>query len=92
MTTTAAKAGYFEARFFHKVFQEEFAQARGHFSPINSGASPGGGALGHAGRRGRRRRALLVMPGVGAWCRRACDIWCTGCSAVVVFKSHGRRR
>ncbi len=40
MTTTAAKAGYFEARFFHKVFQEEFAQARGHFSPINSGARP----------------------------------------------------
>lgn len=43
VTTTAAKAGYFEARFFHKVFQEEFAQARGHFSPINSVAfSPDG--------------------------------------------------
>lgn len=43
MTTTAAKAGYFEARFFHKVFGEEIAQARGHFSPINSVAfSPDG--------------------------------------------------
>ncbi|PRW45076.1 Eukaryotic translation initiation factor 3 subunit I [Chlorella sorokiniana] len=43
VTTTAAKAGYFEARFFHKVFCEEFANARGHFSPINSVAfSPDG--------------------------------------------------
>jgi hypothetical protein len=41
VTTTAAKAGYFEARFFHKVFAEEFANARGHFSPINSGAQVG---------------------------------------------------
>ena len=41
VTTTAAKAGYFEARFFHKVFAEEFANARGHFSPINSGAHAG---------------------------------------------------
>jgi translation initiation factor 3 subunit I len=41
VTTTAAKAGYFEARFFHKVFAEEFANARGHFSPINSGAQAG---------------------------------------------------
>ena len=38
VTTTNAKSGYFEARFFHKVFAEEFANARGHFSPINSGA------------------------------------------------------
>lgn len=46
MTTTAAKAGYFEARFFHKVFEEEFANARGHFSPINSVAfSPDGTAF-----------------------------------------------
>ncbi|KAI3426446.1 hypothetical protein D9Q98_008813 [Chlorella vulgaris] len=43
VTMTAAKAGYFEARFFHKVFCEEFANARGHFSPINSVAfSPDG--------------------------------------------------
>lgn len=46
VTTTAAKAGYFEARFFHKVFCEEFANARGHFSPINSVAfSPDGTAF-----------------------------------------------
>ncbi|PSC70882.1 eukaryotic translation initiation factor 3 subunit I-like [Micractinium conductrix] len=43
VTTTAARAGYFEARFFHKVFAEEIANVRGHFSPINSVAfSPDG--------------------------------------------------
>lgn len=36
MTTTAAKAGRFEARFFHKIYEEEFAQVRGHFGPINA--------------------------------------------------------
>lgn len=43
VTTTAAKAGGFEARFFHKIFQEEFGSVRGHFGPINSVAfSPSG--------------------------------------------------
>lgn len=30
------KAGKFEARFFHLVFEEEFARVRDHFGPINS--------------------------------------------------------
>lgn len=36
VTTTAAKAGGFEARFFHKIFTEEFGSVRGHFGPINT--------------------------------------------------------
>jgi translation initiation factor 3 subunit I len=30
------KAGKFDARFFHLVFEEEFARVRDHFGPINS--------------------------------------------------------
>jgi len=36
VTTTAAKSGKFEARFFHMVFEEEFGRVKGHFGPINS--------------------------------------------------------
>jgi translation initiation factor 3 subunit I len=36
VTTTSAKAGGFEARFFHRVYAEEFGSVRGHFGPINS--------------------------------------------------------
>ncbi|WIA20372.1 hypothetical protein OEZ85_004795 [Tetradesmus obliquus] len=36
VTTTSAKAGGFEARFYHKVYAEEFGNVRGHFGPINS--------------------------------------------------------
>lgn len=36
VTTTSAKAGGFEARFFHKVYAEEFASVRGHFGPVNT--------------------------------------------------------
>lgn len=36
VTTTSAKAGGFESRFFHKVYAEEFGNVRGHFGPINS--------------------------------------------------------
>ena len=43
VTTTAAKAGGFEARFYHKIYAEEFGNVRGHFGPINSVAfSPDG--------------------------------------------------
>lgn len=31
-----SKAGKFEARFFHLVFEEEFARVKDHFGPINS--------------------------------------------------------
>lgn len=36
VTTTSTKIGKFDARFFHLVFEEEFARIRGHFGPINS--------------------------------------------------------
>lgn len=36
VTTTAAKAGGFEARFYHKIYAEEFGSVRGHFGPINT--------------------------------------------------------
>jgi translation initiation factor 3 subunit I len=36
VTTTSAKAGGFESRFFHKIYAEEFGNVRGHFGPINS--------------------------------------------------------
>jgi len=36
VTTTSTKIGKFDARFFHLVFEEEFAKVKGHFGPINS--------------------------------------------------------
>lgn len=36
VTTTATKSGKFEARFFHLIFEEEFARVKGHFGPIQS--------------------------------------------------------
>lgn len=36
VTTTSSRIGKFDARFFHLVFEEEFARVKGHFGPINS--------------------------------------------------------
>merc|ERR1712142_1296536 len=36
VTMTSSKIGKFDARFFHLVFEEEFARVKGHFGPINS--------------------------------------------------------
>jgi len=36
VTTTSSKAGKFDARFYHLVFEEEFGRVKGHFGPINS--------------------------------------------------------
>ncbi|XP_015514513.1 eukaryotic translation initiation factor 3 subunit I [Neodiprion pinetum] len=36
VTTTSARHGKFDSRFFHLVFEEEFARLKGHFGPINS--------------------------------------------------------
>lgn len=36
VTTTSTKAGKFDSRFFHLVYEEEFARVKGHFGPINS--------------------------------------------------------
>lgn len=36
VTTTSTRQGKFDSRFFHLVFEEEFARLKGHFGPINS--------------------------------------------------------
>ena len=36
VTTTSTQTGKFEARFFHLIFEEEFARVKGHFGPINT--------------------------------------------------------
>ena len=36
VTTTYTKAGKFDTRFYHLVFQEEIGRVKGHFGPINS--------------------------------------------------------
>ena len=36
VTTTTTKAGKFDARFYHLVFEEEIGWVKGHFGPINS--------------------------------------------------------
>jgi translation initiation factor 3 subunit I len=36
VTTTAAREGQFESRFYHKLFEDELGRVKGHFGPINS--------------------------------------------------------
>eukprot|EP00695_Tsukubamonas_globosa_P000417 TRINITY_DN1316_c0_g1_i1.p1 TRINITY_DN1316_c0_g1~~TRINITY_DN1316_c0_g1_i1.p1 ORF type:complete len:344 (-),score=87.34 TRINITY_DN1316_c0_g1_i1:45-1076(-) len=36
VTTTASSSGKFEVRFFHKIFEDEIAQVKGHFGPVNA--------------------------------------------------------
>ncbi|KAI8907160.1 WD40-repeat-containing domain protein [Gorgonomyces haynaldii] len=36
VTTTAARQGKFEARFFHLAFEDEIGRVKGHFGPINT--------------------------------------------------------
>ncbi|CCF56799.1 hypothetical protein KAFR_0B05030 [Kazachstania africana CBS 2517] len=35
VTTTSASEGKFEARIYHKVFEEEIGRVKGHFGPLN---------------------------------------------------------
>ncbi len=34
VTTTNARSGKFEARFYHKIFEDEIGRVRGHFGPL----------------------------------------------------------
>lgn len=36
VTTTAESQGKFEARFYHKIFQDEIGRVKGHFGPLNT--------------------------------------------------------
>ncbi|KAI5818897.1 WD40-repeat-containing domain protein [Pyronema omphalodes] len=36
VTTTSMRQGKFEARFFHKIFEDEIGRVRGHFGPLNT--------------------------------------------------------
>ncbi|XP_055332647.1 eukaryotic translation initiation factor 3 subunit I-like [Paramacrobiotus metropolitanus] len=60
VTTTDVRHGKFEARFFHMVFEEEFARVRGHFGPINSVAfHPDGNSFATGGEDGYCRLHTL---------------------------------
>lgn len=53
VTTTSVKEGKFDARFYHLVFEEEFARIRGHFGPINTVAfHPSGNGYSSGGEDG----------------------------------------
>ncbi|EGS20084.1 eukaryotic translation initiation factor 3-like protein [Thermochaetoides thermophila DSM 1495] len=39
VTTTAVRQGKFEARFYHKIFEDEIGRVRGHFGPLNTVAA-----------------------------------------------------
>jgi len=36
VTNTSSRQGKFEARFYHKIFEEEIGRVRGHFGPLNT--------------------------------------------------------
>lgn len=36
VTTTSSRVGKFDSRFFHLIYEEEFARLKGHFGPINT--------------------------------------------------------
>lgn len=36
VTTTSARQGRFEARFYHKIFGDEIGRVKGHFGPLNT--------------------------------------------------------
>lgn len=53
VTTTSARSGKFETRFWHRVFEEEIGRVKGHFGPINTIAvHPAGKAFASGGEDG----------------------------------------
>ncbi|KFD50597.1 hypothetical protein M514_08546 [Trichuris suis] len=56
VTTTDTRQGQFEAKFYHMIFEDEFARLPGHFGPINSMAfHPSGCILATGGEDGNIR-------------------------------------
>ncbi|XP_024395704.1 eukaryotic translation initiation factor 3 subunit I isoform X1 [Physcomitrium patens] len=53
VTMTSTRAGKFEAKFFHKIFEEEIGGVKGHFGPINALAfNPDGRSFSSGGEDG----------------------------------------
>jgi translation initiation factor 3 subunit I len=36
VTTTSSRQGKFEARFYHRIFEDEIGRVKGHFGPLNT--------------------------------------------------------
>ena len=36
VTRTSSRQGKFEARFYHKIFEDEIGRVKGHFGPLNT--------------------------------------------------------
>jgi len=53
VTMTDRRAGKFEAKFYHKILQEEIGGVKGHFGPINALAfNPDGRSFSSGGEDG----------------------------------------
>lgn len=53
VTRTSQRQGKFEARFYHKIFEDEVGRVRGHFGPLNTIAvEPSGKAYASGGEDG----------------------------------------
>lgn len=53
VTTTSERAGKFEAKFFHLIYEDELGRVKGHFGPINTVAfSPDGAGYASGGEDG----------------------------------------
>jgi len=60
VTTTGARQGHFEVRFFHRIFEEEVSRVKGGFGPCNSiAAHPQGKGYAIGGEDGCESFAFL---------------------------------
>ncbi|RMZ90620.1 hypothetical protein DV736_g2148, partial [Chaetothyriales sp. CBS 134916] len=63
VTTTSTRQGKFEARFYHKIFEDEIGRVRGHFGPLNTIAvHPQGTAYASGGEDGYVRMHVFDKP------------------------------
>ena len=65
VTTTSARQGHFEIKFWHRVFEEEVARVKGGFGPCNTcvlAQSHAGASLRHSLLIPDRRRSIAVHP------------------------------
>ena len=63
VTTTSARQGKFEARFYHKIFEDEIGRVKGHFGPLNTVAvHPNGNGYASGGEDGYVRMHTFDRP------------------------------